>query len=132
MSEDIFNLGKSGKNTIDKKDWANQLQKIQVSKQDLNKLVMNFFLVEGYKEAAEKLREESGTPISDYDLNLMQPRIEVRQLILQGKIDQAIEKVNSINKDIFKKNSQIMFELKLQKLIEMIKEGEVDDGIKYA
>lgn len=61
--------------TISEKEWNQNLQKIPVSKQDLNKLVMNFFLVEGYKEAAENLRRESGTEIANCDLELMEPRM---------------------------------------------------------
>ena len=33
--------------SVSKEDWMNSLDEIQISKQDLNKLVMNFFLIEG-------------------------------------------------------------------------------------
>jgi hypothetical protein len=32
---------------------------------------MNFFLVEGYKEAAENFAKESGTELSDFDIDFM-------------------------------------------------------------
>ena len=33
--------------TITKKEWVERLSTVKLSKQDLNKLVMNFFLIEG-------------------------------------------------------------------------------------
>jgi len=32
---------------ITKKEWVDHLNSVRLSKQDLNKLVMNFFLIEG-------------------------------------------------------------------------------------
>ena len=63
------------KPTITKKEWVDHLNSVRLSKQDLNKLVMNFFLIEGflfpsniflkytlgYKDAAENFKKESGT-----------------------------------------------------------------------
>lgn len=34
---------------------------MKIRKEDMNKLVMNFLVTEGYVEAAEKFRNESGT-----------------------------------------------------------------------
>ena len=33
--------------SMSKEEWMSALDDIQISKQDLNKLVMNFFLIEG-------------------------------------------------------------------------------------
>ncbi|KRX00894.1 hypothetical protein PPERSA_09500 [Pseudocohnilembus persalinus] len=93
---------------------------------------MNFFLVEGYKDAAIQFQKESGTDISKQDLESMEPRIQVRQLILQGKIDEAIEKVTQLDENLQENNKDIMFELKLQKLIELIKENKIQEAIEYA
>lgn len=65
------------KKSIDTEEWFDKLNKISVTKTQLNKLIMNFFVVEGkichrtfqflilfvegYKEAAEKFQKESGT-----------------------------------------------------------------------
>lgn len=53
-------------------------------------------------------------------------------MILNGKIDDAINKCDEINKDILDKNCDIHFNLKLQKLIEFIKEDKIDESIKFA
>ena len=41
------NFSEKKKLVIEPKEWISQLGKINVSKFDLNKIVMNFFLVEG-------------------------------------------------------------------------------------
>lgn len=46
--------------TISPEEWMQQLEKIRISKMDMNKLIMNFFLIEGYKEAAENFQREAG------------------------------------------------------------------------
>jgi hypothetical protein len=46
---------------ISLEDWEKKIEKIKLDKSDLNKLVMNYLVVEGFKEAAENFREESNT-----------------------------------------------------------------------
>lgn len=46
---------------IPTEEWHTQNSNIRLSKTDLNKLVMNFFIVEGYKEAAINFMKETGT-----------------------------------------------------------------------
>lgn len=49
------------KKVITRADWEKKLNDVRVKKEDMNKLVMNFLVTEGYVEAAEKFRLESGT-----------------------------------------------------------------------
>jgi hypothetical protein len=120
------------KPVISKKDWNDKLNTNKLSKQDLNKLIMNFFLVEGYKEAAENFREESATDISTMDLTFMQERLEIRSMIHEGNIDKAMTKVNELDPKILDVNADLLFTLRLQKLIELIKQNKVVEAIEYA
>ncbi|EGR32268.1 hypothetical protein IMG5_091170, partial [Ichthyophthirius multifiliis] len=117
---------------INLEKWQNDLKNIKISKYDMNKLVMNFFLIEGYKEAAQRFQEETQTEISNFDLNSIQPRINIRQLILNGQIDEAINELNNFNQKILLENKDINFSIKLQKCIELIKKNEIDSAINYA
>lgn len=54
-------LQASSKKVITRVDWEKKLNNVKVRKEDMNKLVMNFLVTEGYVEAAEKFRIESGT-----------------------------------------------------------------------
>eukprot|EP01115_Flamella_aegyptia_P002759 TRINITY_DN1387_c0_g2_i1.p1 TRINITY_DN1387_c0_g2~~TRINITY_DN1387_c0_g2_i1.p1 ORF type:complete len:56 (-),score=7.46 TRINITY_DN1387_c0_g2_i1:24-191(-) len=49
------------KKVYTKEQWEQKLNDVKISKQDLNKIVMNYLIVEGYKEAAEAFVEESNT-----------------------------------------------------------------------
>lgn len=46
---------------ITREEWEKKLNDVKIRKEDMNKLVMNFLVTEGYVEAAEKFRKESGT-----------------------------------------------------------------------
>ena len=46
---------------ITREEWERKLKEVKIRKEDMNKLVMNFLVTEGYVEAAEKFRVESGT-----------------------------------------------------------------------
>lgn len=49
------------KKVITREEWEKKLNNVRIRKEDMNKLVMNFLVTEGYVEAAEKFRMESGT-----------------------------------------------------------------------
>lgn len=66
---------------------------------DLNKLVMDYLVVEGYKEAAENFARESGmTSVPDFES--IQNRMTVRNAIQRGDIVEAIERVNDLNPEV--------------------------------
>lgn len=46
---------------IPREEWERKLNNVKIRKEDMNKLVMNFLVTEGFVEAAEKFRKESGT-----------------------------------------------------------------------
>ncbi|KAL4464425.1 hypothetical protein ABPG72_010912 [Tetrahymena utriculariae] len=127
-----FGIENNKKKQISLEQWKEELKNVKIAKQDMNKLIMNFFLIEGYKEAAEKFREESQTEISDKDLECMQPRIDIRKLILNGQIDEAINELDKINKKVLEENKDINFNIKLQKCIELIRSEQIDKAISFA
>ena len=50
-----------GRKTIVSKElWEQRMSQIIPNKQDMNQLVMNFLILEGYKEGALKFEKESG------------------------------------------------------------------------
>lgn len=46
--------------TIGFNRWNEELSKLRVSRQDMNKLVLNYLIIEGYKDAVEKFVKETG------------------------------------------------------------------------
>lgn len=51
----------SSKKVITREEWEKKLDEVNIRKEDMNKLVMNFLVTEGYVDAAEKFQMESGT-----------------------------------------------------------------------
>ena len=97
----------------------------------MNKLVLNYLIIEGYKDAVEKFIKETGIKC-EYDSTLLEQRMKIRNLIITGKIDEAINEINEINSEILEKNPPIHFELQKQKLIEIIKQNKVEEALQFA
>jgi hypothetical protein len=60
---------------------------------------MNYLVIEGYKDAAEKFGQETGLSPA-VNLKSIQDRMEIRQAIQNGYIDEAIEKTNDLNPEV--------------------------------
>lgn len=67
---------------------------------------------EGFKEAAEKFRMESGIEPS-VDLNSLDERIRVREMILKGQIQDAIALINSLHPELLDTNRYLYFHLQV-------------------
>lgn len=121
----------SGKKVITREEWEKKLSSVNVRKEDMNKLVMNFLVTEGYVEAAEKFRFESGTE-PDTDLSTITDRMAVKMAVQCGNVEDAIEKVNDLNPEILDTNPQLFFHLQQQRLIELIRNGKVEEALEFA
>lgn len=69
--------------------------------------------VEGFKEAAEKFRMESGIEPS-VDLDSLDERIKIREMILKGQIQEAIALINSLHPELLDTNRYLYFHLQVQ------------------
>ncbi|CAN1854313.1 Protein GID8 homolog [Linum perenne] len=97
----------------------------------MNKLVMNFFVTEGYVDAAEKFQRESGTE-PGIDLSTITDRMAVKKAVQCGNVEDAIEKVNDLNPEILDTNPQLFFHLQQQRLIELIRNGKIEEALEFA
>jgi len=66
---------------------------------DMNRLIMNYLVVEGYKDAAELFSAEAGIAPPN-DLGAIQDRMEIRRAVQSGQITRAIELVNELNPEV--------------------------------
>ncbi|CAO3568497.1 unnamed protein product [Mortierella alpina] len=120
-----------GKKVFTKEEWNARLSEVQVDREDLNKLVMNYLIIEGFKDAAEKFSQESGTK-PPVNLESIQDRMVVRTAIQRGQIEEAIERVNDLNPEILDTNPKLFFHLQQQRLIEYIREGRIMEALEFA
>ncbi|KAF9436018.1 hypothetical protein BGZ76_005007 [Entomortierella beljakovae] len=130
-SNQAANTAGSTKKTISKDEWNARLADVHVDRDDLNKLIMNYLIIEGYKDAAEKFSQESGAkpPVK---LESIQDRMIVRTAIQRGNIEEAIERVNDLNPEILDTNPKLFFHLQQQRLIEYIREGRIMEALEFA
>lgn len=71
------------------------------------------FLAEGFKEAAEKFRMESGIEPS-VDLETLDERIKIREMILKGQVQEAIALINSLHPELLDTNRYLYFHLQVR------------------
>mmetsp|Transcript_23543 Transcript_23543/g.38683 ORF Transcript_23543/g.38683 Transcript_23543/m.38683 type:complete len:226 (-) Transcript_23543:207-884(-) len=119
------------KKIISKEEWEKKLSDVKINKSDLNRLVMNYLVIEGYKEAAEKFQQESGTD-PGIDLNSISDRMAIRSAIQKGEVLEAIERVNDLNPEILDTNPKLYFHLQQQRLIELIRQGKISSALEFA
>ena len=66
---------------------------------EINKLIMNYLIIQGYKDAAEKFSLETGLA-PNVDLSSIQDRMSIRTAIESGNVDDAVEKVNDLDPEV--------------------------------
>ena len=96
---------------------------MQPSREVINDIVMNYLVIQGYKEGAYKFMKEAGVKgkscfsvlksnVAEMDDRLIDERIEVRKMIERGQIEEAIKKMNEINPEILDTDRELYFEMK--------------------
>lgn len=66
---------------------------------DLNRLVMDYLVLEGYQAAAEEFSKEAkvSPPV---DLSSIETRMTIREAVQRGDVEEAIELVNDLNPEV--------------------------------
>uniref|UniRef100_H3C1N2 GID complex subunit 8 homolog n=1 Tax=Tetraodon nigroviridis TaxID=99883 RepID=H3C1N2_TETNG len=113
---------------ITKEEWMEKLNNVHIQRADMNRLIMNYLVTEGFKEAAEKFRMESGIEPS-VDLDTLDERIKIREMILKGQIQEAIALINSLHPELLDTNRYLYFHLQQQHLIELIRLRETESAL---
>lgn len=115
---------------VDIETWKKSMDEQHISKQDMNNLIMNFFVVEGFKEAAENFKREANINIDESELISLQD--EIRGYIFEDKIDDVVQEINKIDEKLFDNNKDLYFELQIQKLINLISESQFIQATEFA
>ncbi|XP_022197833.1 glucose-induced degradation protein 8-B homolog [Nilaparvata lugens] len=113
------------------KDWLTTLEGLHVKRGEMNKLIMNYLVTEGFKEAAEKFQVESGVQPT-IDLDSMDERIRIRDAIQSGRIEEATLLVNQLHPELLDNDRYLYFHLQQLHLIELIRGGKVEEALKFA
>lgn len=114
-----------------KAEWEAKLAAEEVDHPSLNKLVMDYLVIEGYKEAAEAFSQESGVS-PGVELSTITVRMVIRQAIQEGRIGDAMRDVADLDRDILLNNPTLLFHLHQQILIELIRVGKTGAALEFA
>uniref|UniRef100_A0A646QDR4 GlucoseIDP8 n=2 Tax=Scolopendridae TaxID=41363 RepID=A0A646QDR4_9MYRI len=114
-----------------KEEWMEKLEGLHIQRADMNRLIMNYLVTEGFKEAAEKFQMESGIKPS-VDLDTLDDRIKIRDAIQNGRIQEAIAMVNKMHPELLDNDRYLFFHLQQQHLIELIRERNTEEALKFA
>ncbi|QDZ25534.1 hypothetical protein HOP50_17g80760 [Chloropicon primus] len=123
--KDFWSEDGPGSSTSSKEGFAG------VKKERMNRLIMNFFVTEGYVDAAREFERESGTT-TEVNLETIKDRMLIRRAVQKGEVEDAIDRVNDLNPEILEHDSKLFFHLQQQRLIELIRRKEVDKALLFA
>ncbi|XP_077987198.1 glucose-induced degradation protein 8 homolog [Glandiceps talaboti] len=119
------------KEEVDPEEWMEKLQTLHITRADMNKLIMDYLVTEGFKEAAEKFKVESGIQ-PNIDLDTLDERIHIRDAIQNGRIEDAIALVNDLHPELLDNDRYLFFHLQQQHLIELIRNKKTEEALEYA
>uniref|UniRef100_U5EZ15 Putative lish motif-containing protein n=1 Tax=Corethrella appendiculata TaxID=1370023 RepID=U5EZ15_9DIPT len=112
-------------------DWQNRLETFPFKQDDINLLIMNYLVTEGFKEAAEKFQAESGIQPS-VDLSSLDNRILIREAVQNGRIQEATHLVNQLHPELLDNDRYLYFHLQQLHLIELIRNGKIEEALSFA
>ncbi|KAJ5762156.1 uncharacterized protein N7511_005538 [Penicillium nucicola] len=100
--------------------FERKLEEVKPSKTDINYLVMDYLITNGYPAAANKFAVEANIKLRT-DLESIQERVEIRTAIYSGDIQSAVEKINELNPQILDEDPSLHFALLRLQLVELIR-----------
>ncbi|SCZ92597.1 BZ3500_MvSof-1268-A1-R1_Chr5-2g08015 [Microbotryum saponariae] len=112
-------------------EWNNRLAAVDVSKDDLNSIISDYLFTEGYLDAATHFSREANIspPI---DLDSIESRMEIRRAVQRGDVREATELVNNLDPELLDTNPALHFHLLQLQLIELIRQGEIEEALTFA
>jgi len=114
-----------------KEEWMEKINDVRIPRSAMNKLIMNYLVTEGFKDAAERFQEEAGMSPGQ-DLSLLDNRIRIRDSIQAGNILDAISLVNELHPQLLDNDRYLLFHLQQQHLIELIRLQKVEEALQFA
>ena len=91
----------NGDNSSNLENWKSKLNGIKISKTDMNKIILNFLCLEGYKDAAKKFEAECGLTSAPEEEYVINERKMIRELIQKDNIEEAISMINDLCPEVF-------------------------------
>lgn len=116
---------------ISKEEWLEKIQDLRIPRNEMNRLVMDYLVTEGFKQAAEKFKLEAKLQ-TEIPLSGLDERIRIREAVQSGDIPKAICLTNNFNPEILDTRPHLLFHLQQQRLIELIRDKDIDGAVEFA
>lgn len=121
-----------GSACLQRGQWEANLNSKKIPTEWMNALVMNYLSTQGHAAAAATFERETGTP------QVLNPestavRMQIRQSIERdGNLADAIDRVVDVNPEIVEERPELLFRLKKQEFIELVKEKRTGEALRFA
>ncbi|KAL2523587.1 LisH and RanBPM domains containing protein [Abeliophyllum distichum] len=113
-----------------KEDWDEKLGEVKILKEDMNKLAMDYFLVEELVPVVKAFSEESATEI-DFDLATIPAKSNILQKIKSHDAEGAINELKALDW-LGLLDPSIVLMLQRQTLFQLIRDQKLEEAIEYA
>lgn len=117
--------------SVDQAQWEEKVKAYHLPRAEINKIIMEYLVKEGFKEAVLSFQKESGVE-PGVDMSMLDDQIKIRGAVESGAIQEAVELVNDIDPEVLDTNPSLFFHLQQQQLLELIREGKTEQVLKYA
>ncbi|PHJ18529.1 hypothetical protein CSUI_007642, partial [Cystoisospora suis] len=114
-----------------RRNWIDRMSEVEVYEHDLHRLILNFFTVHGFQASAEEFSRETGLE-PDMPLASIARRSQIREAVLEGRMQEAISLINEVHPDILTLNPEVNFLLRQQQLLSLIESGDTCAAIDFA
>jgi len=74
--------------------------KLTLVASDINSVVMDYLISEGFPAAARSFAKEANIPQESQDAESIQVRVDIKKAIHTGNIDEAIGMINELNPEV--------------------------------
>ncbi|VEL11342.1 unnamed protein product [Protopolystoma xenopodis] len=109
---------------------------LSLTREEINRFILEYLVVEGYKDAAEKFSREIGfdEPLSKIPTAgaSLSERMWIREAVLERRIEEVIPKVNRLWPELFDKSPFIYFQLRQLQMLELIRARRLEEALTFA
>ncbi|KAI9679285.1 MAG: hypothetical protein M1817_005305 [Caeruleum heppii] len=100
--------------------FERRVEAIKPSKTDINFVIMDYLINEGYPAAAKRFAVEANIQPTE-DVGSIEERVKIRNAVQRGEIQKAIEMINDFNPQILDTDPSLHFALLRLQLVELIR-----------
>ncbi|XP_016928930.1 glucose-induced degradation protein 8 homolog [Drosophila suzukii] len=111
--------------------WPHRMMSFQCRQADLNRLVMNYLVTEGYQEAAKRFMTEASVAPGPH-MNTIGDRLRIQDAVRVGQVKYAMDLATRIYPRLFETDNYVFFHMQQLRLIEMIRDQKMEKALKFA